>query len=114
VIDDNLKSIEHLIGEFKAKKCNVMIICCPINTKTLGKGDMHYVTVILTNNQELWYYDPVIGLEKPPPNSSPVQGYFVPTSLVLSKKLKKMHYIFRVKKMCILFPSAIGWIWMHE
>jgi hypothetical protein len=91
-----------------------MIICCPINTKTLGKGDMHYVTVILTNNQELWYYDPVIGLEKPPPNSSPVQGYFVPTSLVLSKKLKKMHYIFRVKKMCILFPSAIGWIWMHE
>ncbi len=36
------------------------------------------------------------GLEKPPPNSSPVQGYFVPTSLVLSKKLKK----------CIIFSGS--------
>jgi hypothetical protein len=96
VIDENLNSIEQLIGEFKAKKSNVMIICCPINTKNVGKGDMHYVTVILTNSQELWYYDPVIGLEKPPPNSSPVQGYFVPTSLVLSKKLKK----------CIIFSGS--------
>ena len=112
IIDGNMNCVEQLLSEFETKSCNMIMICCPWTAEQLlllenerTPEKLHFVVVILSNNKQIWYYDPRSGLEKPAIDSAPVQGYLVPKSLLLHKR-NGGSIIFSGNKRCAFYFTA--------